>query len=85
MVRTPDGLVTVDHTRAAVAVEKGVGTLQARVYEASDPLPKDMLANKRFGDATTWGEAAAYRAGNQRPPLPPTGTKTIPKLPKPKG
>jgi filamentous hemagglutinin len=84
VVNTPDGLVTVDHTRAAVAVEKGVPTLKARVYQASDPLPQGMIDTKRFGDATTWGEAAAYRAANQRPPLPPTGTTTLPKLPKPR-
>ncbi|MEQ6352893.1 DUF6862 domain-containing protein [Ralstonia pseudosolanacearum] len=82
VVQTAAGIVTVDHTRAAVALEQGITSIPARVHLPSAPLPADMAG--RFGSATTWGEAAAYRAANQRPPLPPTGTTTPPKLPVPK-
>ncbi|MEQ1730549.1 MAG: RHS repeat-associated core domain-containing protein, partial [Vicinamibacterales bacterium] len=80
VVRTADGLVTVDHTRAAVALELGIESIPARVHLAGDALPTSMAG--RFGSATTWGEAAAFRAAGQRPPLPPTGTPTPPRLPR---
>jgi filamentous hemagglutinin len=82
VVRTADGLATVDHTRAAVALEQGITSIPARAHLPTDPLPTSMAG--RFGNATTWGEAVAYRAANQRPPLPPTGTPNPPKLPPPK-
>jgi filamentous hemagglutinin len=82
VVQTADGIVTVDHTRAAIALEQGITSIPATVHLPSDPLPTDMVG--RFGSATTWGDAAAYRAANQRPPLPPTGTTTPPRLPAPK-
>ncbi|GHU01930.1 hypothetical protein FACS1894154_11890 [Betaproteobacteria bacterium] len=82
IVRTVDGPVTVDHTRAAIALEQGITSIPATVHLSSEALPSSMIG--RFGSATTWGEAAAYRAANQRPPLPPTGTTTPPKLPTPK-
>jgi filamentous hemagglutinin len=78
VVRTTDGLTTLDHTRAAVALENGITNIPARVHLPTDPLPASMSG--RFGSSTTWGEAAAYRAANQRPPLPPTGTTTPPRL-----
>jgi hypothetical protein len=81
VVRTPDGVVTVDHTRAAVALEQGITSIPARIHLPNDPLPASMQG--RFGSSTTWGEAAAYRAANQRPPLPSTGTSTPPRLPRP--
>ncbi|WP_143702361.1 hypothetical protein [Xanthomonas oryzae] len=79
VVSTADGIVTVDHTRAAVALEQGITSIPATMHLPGDSLPSSMIG--RFGDATTWGEAAAYRAANQRPPLPPTGTPYPPKLP----
>ena len=79
VVKTADGLVTVDHTRAAVALEQGIKSIPATLHLPTDPLPPSMIG--RFGNATTWGEAAAYRAARQRPPLPPTGTPIPPKLP----
>ncbi|MCO8579876.1 filamentous hemagglutinin N-terminal domain-containing protein [Burkholderia multivorans] len=82
VVQTTDGIVTVDHTRAAIALERGITSIPATLHLPTDPLPPDMVG--RFGNATTWGDAAAYRAANQRPPLPPTGTTTPPKLPKPR-
>jgi RHS repeat-associated protein len=80
VVETPDGLVTVDHTRAAVAMEQGIGSIPVRVHQPSDPLPSSMPA-ERFPGATTWGEAILVRAGGQNPPLPPTGTTAPPRLP----
>ena len=80
VVSTSDGLVTVDHTRAAVALELGIEQIPVRVHLPNEPLPASMIG--RFGNATTWAEAAAYRAANQRPPLPPRGTTDPPRLPK---
>jgi uncharacterized Zn-binding protein involved in type VI secretion len=79
VVRTSEGLVTVDHTRAAVAMELGIDTIPVRVHLPSSPLPPSMAG--RFGSARTWGEAIAHRAAMQRPPLPPTGTTVPPRLP----
>jgi hypothetical protein len=79
VVSTADGLVTVDHTRAAVALELGIEQIPARIHLPDELLPSDMVG--RFGSARTWGEAAAHRAANQRPPLPPTGTTDPPRLP----
>jgi RHS repeat-associated protein len=84
VVETPQGLVTVDHSRAAVAQELGIQRVPVRVHMPNEPLPPEMLG--RFGPGVrTWGEAAAQRAAGQRPPLPPTGTSTPPRLPKPGG
>ncbi|WP_230338125.1 hemagglutinin repeat-containing protein [Paralysiella testudinis] len=81
IVKTVDGAVTLDHTRAAIALEQGIKNIPARVHLPSDPLPPEMIKNKRFGNSKTWGEAASYRAGKQNPALPSTGTKIPPKLP----
>lgn len=83
VVETPGGLVTVDHTRAAVAQELGIDKIPVRVHAPNELLPPEMAG--RFGSARTWGEAAAARGASQRPPLPPTGTTTPPRLPKPRG
>jgi hypothetical protein len=79
VVHTRDGLVTVDHTRAAIAIEMNMETIPVREHLFHELLPRDMVG--RFGPAKTWGEAIAYRAANQRPPLPPTGTIHPPRLP----
>lgn len=79
VVDTVDGLVTVDHTRAAVALELGMDEIPARIHAPTELLPSNMQG--RFGNATTWGEAIAQRASSQHPSLPPTGTLTPPKLP----
>ena len=79
-VRTPDGLVTIDNTRIAVAREKGLSEVPVRIWDPSDPLPADMI--KRFKGPRTWGEALQRRLSKQWPePLPPTGTTDIPLLP----
>lgn len=82
-VATEQGLVTVDHTRAAVAIELNMTRVPVRIHLPGELLPPEMLG--RFGNARTWGEAAAQRAAAQRPPLPPTGTPTPPRLPRPRG
>ena len=79
-VRTPDGIVTIDNTRIAIARELGIPEVPVKIHLPSDPLPESMLG--RFGDAKTWGEALLHRTGGQRPPLGPTGTPTIPRLPR---
>jgi RHS repeat-associated protein len=86
VVETADGLVTVDHTRAAIALELGMDRIPARIHQPDEPLPVDMIRRARFkaADGTvakTWGEAIAIRAGRQRPPLPSTGTEQVPRLP----
>lgn len=85
VVETNKGLVTVDHTRAAVALELGMEKIPAMIHHPAEPLPSKMVEIRRFVSregkvATTWGEAIAYRASRQTPPLPPTGTKTPPRL-----
>ena len=81
VIQTPLGIVTVDHTRAAVALEKGIASIPAKLHKPTDPLPQSMVITERFGNATTWGEAAAYRAQRQKPPLPSYGTTAPPRLP----
>lgn len=87
VVATRDGLATVDHTRAAVALEQCIETIPARIHDPSDPLPSSMLSrpwNKSGDTATTWGEALKLRGAGQKPPIGETGTAKPPKLPKPK-
>lgn len=87
VVETEDGLATVDHTRAAVALERGIKKVPVRVHAPGDPLPAEMSGrpwDSKGTTATTWGEALRIRGAGQRPPIAPTGTPTPPKLPKPK-
>jgi filamentous hemagglutinin len=85
-MKTADGLVTVDHTRATLALELGIDRIPARIHQPTDVLPKSMTipGRERFGSSKTWGEAIEYRASTQVPPLPPTGTTIPPTLPKSK-
>ena len=83
VVQTEDGLVTVDHTRAAIALKLGIKSIPVIVHEVNEPLPMDMLTRgwDRAGTtARTWGEAVKIRAAGQTPPLGPTGTENPPKL-----
>jgi RHS repeat-associated protein len=82
VVRTNDGLVTIDNTRPAVAAELGITSIPANVHNSSETLPASM--DGRFGNSTTWGESVEYRTSRQNPPLPSSGTSTPPKLPKSK-
>lgn len=78
-VRTPDGVVTVDNTRVAVAREHGLASIPVRVWEQDDPLPAEM--RRRFHGARTWGEALRSHTTRQSPSLPPTGTTQPPRMP----
>jgi filamentous hemagglutinin len=85
VVQTPDGLVTVDHTRAAVARELGLKEIPVRIHQPDEPLPADMAErpwNKSGETATTWGDAVAKRGAGQSPKIGPTGTSKPPRLPK---
>jgi filamentous hemagglutinin len=84
VVKMPDGAFTsMDNTRISAARDAGIN-VQANVRGFNDPLPADMIANRRFGDATTWGEALTGRISNQRPPsfgnANPNGSPTPPKV-----
>ena len=81
-VRTPEGIVTIDNTRVALAQELGIGRIPVRVWNPSDPLPQAFIRERRFGASRTWGEVLAHRTGRQRPPLDPTGTTQRPRLPR---
>ncbi|MFT3684300.1 MAG: RHS repeat-associated core domain-containing protein [Phycisphaerales bacterium] len=80
VVLTPEGLASVDHTRATIAIQLGWKTVPMRIHALNEPLPPGMIASGRFGSSLTWGDAAAFRAANQNPPLPPSGTTTPPAL-----
>lgn len=84
VVKMPDGALTsMDNTRVSAARDAGVN-VQANIREFNDPLPAEMIANRRFGDATTWGEALMGRIKNQKPPsfgnINPNGSPNPPKL-----
>jgi RHS repeat-associated protein len=79
VVRTQDGLTTIDNTRVAVAQELELLEIPVNIHTPDELLPKDMLG--RFGSAATWGEALIHRASRQRPPLGPTGIATRPRMP----
>jgi RHS repeat-associated protein len=87
VVETPDGLATVDHTRAAVALEQNIPKIPVNVHQPDDPLPPDM-ANRPWDrdgtTASTWGEALQTRGAGQDPPIGPTGSPDPPRLPRSK-
>jgi len=83
VVVTEDGLVTVDHTSAAIALELGFKKIPVRLHMGDEPLPSEMLTrpwNRAGETAKTWGEAVAKRGAGQDPPIGPTGRKKPPKL-----
>jgi RHS repeat-associated protein len=85
VVRASDGLATVDHTRAAVALEQGITEIPVRIHEPDEPLPADMRSrprNRQGDTASTWGEAVAARGAGQDPPIGPTGSATPLRLPR---
>jgi hypothetical protein len=86
VVQTNDGLATLDHTRASVAIEQGITKIPMRVHAPDEPLPADMLTrpwDAKGTTAKTWGEALRLRGAGQTPPIGPTGSPTPPRLPKP--
>ena len=50
VVEMSEGLVTLDHTRAAVALELGIDSIPVRVHGIDESLPSSMTG--RFGDST---------------------------------
>lgn len=67
VVKMPDGaMASMDNTRITAARDAGI-KVEANVHGFNDPLPADMIANRRFGDATTWGDALTGRINSQRP------------------
>lgn len=80
-VRTPNGIVAIDNTRAALAQELGMSRIPVRVWGMSDPLPSAMIENSRLGASQTWGEALALRMGRQNSPIGPGGTTQRPTMP----
>jgi filamentous hemagglutinin len=75
--------VTVDHTRAAVALEQGIEQVPMRVHFPGESLPPSMRARPwdRAGQtAKTWGEAVRLRGAGQKPPIGPTGRPKPPRL-----
>jgi len=83
VIRTPNGLTTIDNTRVAVAQELQLDKITVVVKNYDESLPPIMVKARRFGEAKTWGEALRYRTSHQRPePLPPYGTPVRPYMPK---
>jgi len=78
VVEIPEGLVTIDNTRVAIAQRLGIKEIPVSVHSMAEPLPQSMFG--RFGQAKTWGEALTHRTSNQRPSLPPSGTAMPPKM-----
>lgn len=79
VVKTGDGLTTIDNTRVLAAQDAGLTRIPAAVHDADEALPASM--DGRFGDSKTWGEALEYRTSRQNPPLPTTGTARRPNVP----
>ncbi len=76
VVVTPAGLVALQDVRVAVALERGLASIEVRVHQPGDPLPRGVGG---FGQARTWGEA--LRHATQRGRAPPDGTTSRPRLP----
>ena len=82
-VMTNHGLVVLDNTRPAVALELGMQDIPVRVHMPDEPLPPEMLGwtwNKLGQTAKTWGEAARLRGAAQDRTIGPTGSPTPPTL-----
>ncbi|USG64639.1 hypothetical protein NDK47_21220 [Brevibacillus ruminantium] len=80
VVQTPNGYVTIDNTRVAIARELNISSIPVNIRQMNELLPSSMAG--RFGTAKTWGEALQHRTSKQRPPLPIDGTNDLPRLPK---
>ncbi|SDY98829.1 hypothetical protein SAMN04515617_1446, partial [Collimonas sp. OK242] len=83
VVKMPDGVATsMDNTRIAAAREAGID-VQANVHSFDEPLPADMVDQRRFGDAKTWGEALTGRINKQSGGFGtsnPNGSPTTPRI-----
>lgn len=83
VVKMPDGKFTsMDNTRIVAAREAGID-VKANVRGFDEPLPADMLATRRFGNAQTWGEAITGRINRQTGGFGtnnPYGSSTLPRI-----
>jgi hypothetical protein len=87
VVRTSEGLVTLDNTRVAIAQELGIPRITARIHHPGTKLPQG-LAHTRLWDINakrcrlpcpeTWGDALRVRTRLNK--LPYTGTANRPRL-----
>jgi hypothetical protein len=93
-------IVTVDHRRLVAAKQAGLGEVPARVHPASKAIDAERAERFKletgFTDPETgkvykyddvpsnWGEAAKFRAANQRvkgfPDFPIDGSPNLPKI-----
>lgn len=70
VVMMDDGMyTTIDNTRLVAAQDARI-KVYASIHQANDPLPTEMIVNKRFESkkgevARTWGEAIKIRVGKQ--------------------
>ncbi|WP_197279280.1 LysM peptidoglycan-binding domain-containing protein [Novosphingobium sp. AAP1] len=65
VVRLPNGeFTTIDNTRVLAAREAGID-VQANVRAFDEQLPSNLLEQRRFGDAQTWGDALTQRINGQ--------------------
>ena len=90
VIRTPDGLLSLDNTRVAVAQELGLPQVTARVRGTDELLPSGFPARrlrsfenkaKKLGlqSPRTWGDLFQIRTMDNR--LPATGTSQRPRMP----
>ncbi|MEM6472768.1 MAG: hypothetical protein AAF802_24615 [Planctomycetota bacterium] len=90
VIDTPDGLLSLDNTRVAVAQEKGIPKITARVRQPDELLPDDFpeprlrsfnrKAKKlKMDPPKTWGDLFEIRTRDNG--LPSTGTTTRPSMP----
>src|SRR5690606_14629112 len=92
VIKTPDGLVSLDNTRVAVAQELGLPAITARVRGWNEPLPTDFPEGRLASFARkaeklglpmptnlTWGDLFTVRTMDNK--LPPSGTATRPRMP----
>ncbi len=90
VIETPEGLLSLDNTRVAVAQELGIPKITARVHGLDDLLPTDFPADRlasfqrkaaKLGlpEPKTWGDLFKIRTQSSR--LPATGAATRPRMP----
>jgi len=65
VIKMPDGrLTSMDNTRITAAREAGID-VKANVHSFDEPLPENMVEQRRFEIAQTWGEAITGRINKQ--------------------
>jgi hypothetical protein len=99
VVRNTDGdLLAIDHRRLIAAIQAGIETVPVRIRSAKSELVREELTRFRLESdlehngqkwlrgsfAKTWGEAALFRAANNRvfghPDFPLNGSNKVPEL-----